>query len=596
MASAPSALDAALRRADELVDRRFEGWHVPGIAYGIVLGDQLIHTRGVGTLRVGEDAPPTASSVFRIASMTKSFTAATVLSLRDEGKLRLDDPVTDYVPEVRGIRLPTSDSPQITIRHLLTMTAGFPTDDPWGDRQQGLDIDAFKALLGGGLSFAFAPGMRFEYSNTGYGILGRVITAADGREYRDAVRARILDPLGMASTGYLESEVPAERMAKGYLWRDGRYLDEPSDAYGALASMGGIFTTVEDLSKWVIGFLDAMPPRDGPNGPHPLSRASRREMQQPMVPSGFRMVQASSDAMPEVEASSYGFGLFLVDDLRFGRFIGHGGGYPGFGSGMRWHHPSRLGVVTLTNHRYGPGVPLGRDILLELLRADAAPIRRVVADAPTVVARDAVEGLLESWDDAKAESLLAMNIELDEPVAERRATFARIRERHGALRRDASEPVESATPSHLAWWMTGERGGRVRVEILLSPELPPKVQTLAVTSVPVPPAPLQRAAERIVAALEPPPTGPVTIDWPADLTVTPNVDLGSVVRAMRATEARFGPVSLGPAIAGDGESKATFRLESSSGRAELALQLDVDVNCISAVSMVPEKLVPIDGI
>src|SRR5215212_11993525 len=190
-----------------MADRVFAGWKVPGLVYGVVHGRELVHVRGVGTLRVGEDVPPDGRSIFRIASMTKSFTAATVLSLRDDGRLALDDRIDRYVPELAGLRYPTADSPPITIRHLLTMTAGFPTDDPWGDRQQNLDLEAFSRLLAGGLSFAWAPGTRFEYSNLGYGILGRLITNVAGREYKDVVRERLLHPLGMTSSGYLAEEV-----------------------------------------------------------------------------------------------------------------------------------------------------------------------------------------------------------------------------------------------------------------------------------------------------------------------------------------------------------------------------------------------------
>jgi CubicO group peptidase (beta-lactamase class C family) len=587
-----SAIEAALERIDVIADRTFTGWHVPGLAYGVVLGDNLIHARGLGTLRVGEEATPTASSVFRIASMTKSFTAATVLSLRDEGLLHLDDPIADHVPELAGLRYPSSDSPPITIRHLLTMTAGFPTDDPWGDRQQGLDLAEFSKLLAGGLSFAWAPGTRFEYSNTGYGILGRLITNVVGREYREVVRERLLGPLGMDSTGYLESEVADERKAHGYLWRDDRYIEEPMDPYGALASMGGIFTTVEDLATWVTGFLDATPPRDDPEGPHPLRRATRREMQQPMTTAGFRIAHASADAMADVEVMSYGFGLFAVDDARHGRIVGHGGGYPGFGSNMRWHPASGLGIITLTNHRYGPAGLLARDILAELLRAEAAPVRRIQANGATEEARAAVEELLTAWDDERAKALFAMNVELDQPIAERRAFAEQLRERHGALRRDEREPTESESPYHLIWWLMGDAGGRVRVEILLSPDLPPKVQTLALLSVPEPPSALRVAAERIVTALELPASGPVTIDWPAGLTVGSAVGLGGVVRAMRATEARFGPVQLGPPVAGDGETTATFRLESPRGRVDLALELDPVIDCLSGVSFVPARLEP----
>ncbi len=593
VASAPTSLEAALHAVDGIADRMFEGWHVPGVAYGVVLGDQLIHARGLGTLRVGEDATPTASSVFRIASMTKSFTAATVLTLRDEGRLRLDDPIADYVPELRNIRLPTRDSPPITIRHLLTMTAGFPTDDPWGDRQQGMDLDAFANLLAGGLSFAWAPGTRFEYSNTGYGVLGRLITNVAGAEYGDVVRERLLRPLGMDSTGYLEAEVDEARKAKGYLWRDGRYLDEPMDPYGALASMGGIFTTVEDLSKWVAGFIDAFPPRDDAEGGHPLSRATRREMQQANVADGFVVSSSSADASPLIVTESYGFGLFIVNHAELGRVVTHGGGYPGFGSNMRWHPASGLGVIVLGNHRYAPATLLAREQLDTLIRSEAAPVRRVRANAPTEAARAAVESLLVEWDDARAAQLFAMNVELDEPIAIRRETLERIRLRHGTLRRDEGEPDDSSTPFNLEWWMRGD-AGRVRIEIILSPELPPKVQTLSVTSVPEPPTKLLAAAEAIVGALQAPESGPVAIDWPASLSVGSAVDVGAVVRSMRATEARFGPVRLGPTIAGDGETKATFRLLSPRGRLHLALEVDPDLDCLTSVALTPIKVVPPD--
>ena len=163
----------------------------PGLAYGVVAGGRLVHSGGLGERWLGGPAPD-AGTVFRIASMTKSFTASTILLLRDAGALRLDDPAEDYVPELRGLALPSADSPRPTLRHLLTMTGGFPTDDPWGDRQQGLAAADFAALLRGGMRLAWAPGTRFEYSNTGYAILGKVVEAVTGEPYSEAVRARIL--------------------------------------------------------------------------------------------------------------------------------------------------------------------------------------------------------------------------------------------------------------------------------------------------------------------------------------------------------------------------------------------------------------------
>jgi CubicO group peptidase (beta-lactamase class C family) len=591
------SLEAALARVDEIADRTFAGWKVPGVAYGVMVGGELRHVRGIGTARLGEDRRPDADTVFRIASMTKSFTAAAVLSLRDEGHLGLDDPIAEHLPRLAGLRGPTSDSPAITIRHLLTMTAGFPTDDPWGDRQQGLEVGQFMDLVAGGLSFAWAPGTRFEYSNLGYGILGRLITAVAGREYREVVRERILDPLGMAATTYLEEEVSPDRLARGYVWRDDRFLEEPIDGYGALAAMGGIFTTVRDLSSWVHGFVDAFPPRDGAGVPttwsagHPLSRASRREMQQPMVTFDAGITFATPDADPEYDGTSYGFGLFVRDDLRWGRFVGHSGGYPGFGSNMRWHAASGIGVIVLANGRYAPATLLGRDMIRALLEAETAPSRRVVAAAATLAAREAVESLLRQWDDELAAGLFAMNVELDEPLAHRRAFIERLRATHGRLGPDPSESPISHSPFQLEWWLRGERG-RVKAEILLSPELPPRVQALNLTSVPEPPALLRAAADRIVAALVVPAgTAP---EWPSDIPLGEGVDRVALDRSLRAAEARFGTVRLGPAVGGDGVRAVTFRVECQRGRLELALERDEASGSLTAVRLTPVRMAAVD--
>lgn len=584
-------LEDALERIDGIADRTFAGWKVPGVVYGVIVDGELRHARGLGTLRVGEDAAPDSDSVFRVASMTKTFTAATVLSLRDEGRLRLDDPIALHLPMLSELRGPTTDSPAITIRHLLTMTAGFPTDDPWGDRQQGLDVDEFIRLVAGGLSFAWTPGTRWEYSNLGYGLLGRIITAAAGREYREVVRERLLAPLGMASTGYLEAEVPRDRLAHGYLWREDGFVEEPMDGYGALASMGGVFTTVRDLTTWVRGFVDAFPPRDEPGMNHPLTRASRREMQQPMATFDAGIAFPTADADPEFDGGAYGFGLFVQEHVRWGRIVGHSGGYPGFGSNMRWHASSGLGVIALANGRYAPSSLLARDVLMSLLDANAVPSRHVRPAPATVAARAAVESLMDRWDDAVADALFAMNVELDEPLARRRAALERLRTVHGQLVADPGVAPVSHSPFHLEWWLRGEHG-RVKIEILLSPELPPRVQGLNVTSVPEPPAALRAAAERIVAALRVPDGGAPA--WPSELAIDESLDAAVLARSLRATEARFGTVRLGNVSAGDGVKEATFQLDCLRGHLDLSLERDRASGKLTKVRLRPVRLAPPD--
>jgi CubicO group peptidase (beta-lactamase class C family) len=585
----------------------------PGIAFGVVAGGQLVHSGGFGARRHGAArgagnsahrvaGTPDADTGFRIASMTKSFTAAAVLLLRDEGALRLDDPAADHIPAMAGLRGPTADSPVITVRHLLTMVAGFPTDDPWGDRQQGLPLDAFADLVRRGLSFAWAPGTAFEYSNLGYALLGLLVEHCSGASYRDFVTSRLLEPLGMASTGYDASVLPATQLATGHRLGDDGWRPVPYDPHGAFAPMGGLFSTVRDLARWIAGFTEAFPPRDDPEGPHPLCRASRRELQQPHRGLPPQLLWPSVDVVPAVRATGYGFGLQVEHDPVHGMIVGHSGGYPGFGSHMRWHPQTGLGVVVLGNATYcGAYRPAAR--MLSVLLAGAAPSpgppRRSrqageqaatgtgegtspgpLATAPqpapadeglwaaTRQARQAVERLLRSWDDELAATLFAPNVDLDRSLARRRAELELVRHRLGPLEPDPTGPIDQPSPAQYAWWLRGPRG-RVRLEILLTPQLPPQVQTLCVTLAPDPSPGLRAAAELVVAQLS-----QQCPQWPQELATSMELDRIELGRLLRVSAAWAGACDIVGVTEGDGETHATFQLAGE--RADLSLTLTLD--------------------
>jgi CubicO group peptidase (beta-lactamase class C family) len=565
----------------------------PGIAYGVVAGGALLHSNGCGERRAGGGEPPEAATGFRIASMTKSFTAAVILQLRDQGLLRLDDPAGDHVPELAGLRGPTADSPAITVRDLLTMAGGFPTDDPWGDRQQGLPVRTFAELVRGGLSFAWAPGTAFEYSNLGYALLGRVIETCTGASYRDAVAARLLDPLGMISTGFDADVLPAGRLAAGHRRGETGWQLVPYDPYGAFAPMGGLFSTVEDLARWVAGFTDAFPPRDDPEGGHPLCRASRREQQQPHRGLPSQPVRSAVEAVPEVRSAGYGFGLVIEYDPVHGLVVGHSGGYPGFGSHMRWHPGTGLGVIVLGNGTYAPTSRPAARMLSTLLAATIRPPRRSrrtggsaarvrrgsrpvqpppagsALAAATEAARLAVEGLLrDGWDDTVAGALFADNVDADEPLEHRRAQLERLRERFAPLEPDPTAPADGPSPAQCGWWMRGQ-GGRVRAVIQLSPQSPPRVQTLQLTAAPDPSAGLRRIAELVVAQL----TRPCP-QWPAEVGTSMDLDRAALGRSLQVGAAWAGACDLAGVTAGDGTTQATFRLAGE--RVDLSLSLAVE--------------------
>jgi CubicO group peptidase (beta-lactamase class C family) len=562
----------------------------PGLAYGVVAGGELVHSGGCGERWTGGPVPD-AGTVFRIASMTKSFTATMVLLLRDRGALRLTDPAESYVPELRGVPLVSPDCPPITIRHLLTMTAGFTTDDPWGDRQQGLDPDVFARLLAsGGVRSAWAPGTVFEYSNLGYAILGRVIEAVTGEDYARAVRRHVLEPLRMSRTGFEASDFDPQALARGYRHDSGSWLELEPDGYGAFAPMGGIFSCVADLARWVAGFAAAFPPRgtaaNGPADPvgaidqaHPLSRASRREMQcsQAAITSGGDGVVLRQTGPLSI---SYGFGLFAEDDAAFGTIVQHSGGYPGYGSQMRWHPASGIGTIVLANGTYAGAGTLAAEMLGAVLgaREEAAVDRGEIrlhgpVPAPggpwpeTMAARSRVDALLQDWDDASARAIFSSNVDLDRPLAQRQADIARLRERIGSFGADTARPPECDSPAHCRWWLTGEHG-TVAVQIKLAPLQQALVQQLIV---PVPPAhgsALRHVLDLLISSIS-----SRVDDWPVGLEAADGLDTGEALRRLRLAAAWTGPCELDCYLAGNGNTSATVLLSGESGNAELTAEI-----------------------
>lgn len=447
---------------------------VPGIAYGLMHSGELVHVGGRGEAMLGGPVPG-PDTVFRIASMTKSFTAGAILILRDAGRLRLDDPIAAHLPFAAGLE--SLDGPSITIRDLLTMGSGLATDDPWGDRQESLSSAAFDELIAGGLSFCRPPRMAFEYSNTGYALLGRVIEEVSGMSYRDFVIERICAPLGMTATTFDAREVEASRLATGYrLAAGGVPMPEPVVRPGAYSAMGGLLSSIRDIALWVGGFTRAWTSSSA----HPVDRWALREAQES---ARFVGVDDSSEPGADTGSTGYGFGLYVREDRVLGRVVSHSGGYPGFGSHMRWHPRSSWGVVVLGNATYAPvriaaSVVLAR-IVGESQAAHGAKLPIAVMPWPqTLVAMTVVENLLRGCSDDVAEGVWSPNMDLDVPREERALALGELRESIGVPQREDGS-VEHRTPAHASWTVTGELGS-ARVEMLMTPERVPRIQSLVV--------------------------------------------------------------------------------------------------------------------
>jgi CubicO group peptidase (beta-lactamase class C family) len=477
-------LASAFADVDRLFGAFVERAHVPGAAWGIVVDGELAHAGAAGFRDVAAKAPADADTVFRIASMTKSFTAMSILKLRDEGKLSLDDPVARYVTELKDLKYPTTDSPRLTIRHLLSHSEGFPEDNPWGDRQLAASDDDMSRMIRAGIPFSNAPGIAYEYSNFGFAILGRIVARVSGRSYDDYVGDNILRPLNMTSTTLHPSKVPANRIALGYRWEDDRWKDEPLLPHGAFGAMGGMLTSVRDLSRYVGAFLSAWPPRDGPELA-PIRRASLREMQQAWRPSGTRVIRDAASGAIRLTSGSYAFGLGVSQTCDFRLIVAHSGGLPGFGSVMRWLPDYGVGVIAFGNLTYTGWGGVTGEVFDRLAQTGGLQPRLVPPSTALVQARDDVSRLVVKWDDALADRIAADNLFLDQSKARRRADLDDLHAPVGACSAPARfDTVENALRGD--WTMACERGN-VKVAITLAPTMPPSVQYLSVRPAPTTP-------------------------------------------------------------------------------------------------------------
>jgi CubicO group peptidase (beta-lactamase class C family) len=472
VAPAPSTLEDAIPVIDAAFDRWQANAHAPGLVYGVVQDGRIIHLRTAGVRTV--DGPAvTPDTLFRIASMSKAFTALAILKLRDEGRLSLDDLAETHVPEMRAWSYPTADSPRIRIRDLLNHTGGFVTDDPWGDRQQVLTEAAFTRMLTDGVPFTRAPQTAFEYSNFGYALLGRIVTNVSGRPYNAYIEAEIMRPLGMTSSGYDVFASPQDQRALGYRWENDAWSREPDMRHGVFGSMGGVQTNAPDYAKWITFLLSAWPARDDPET-GPVRRSTVREMA-----TGSNFVSASVRTLPDGSpcpvAVAYGMGLRVSADCELGQVLAHGGGYPGYGSYMILMPDRRTGLFAFANRTYaGPSAPL-LEAASTLVRAGLAPVRPL--ETSDILAERYVD-LGRIWaagDVSVARDRLAMNFLMDRSVENWRTVLDLLKADAGACATDAPITPTGALSGTFRW--TCDKGV-VDGRLLLAPTTPVTIQAL----------------------------------------------------------------------------------------------------------------------
>lgn len=475
-AQAQTAPDLAA--LDPQIDAVLTKWmaanHIPGMVFGVVKDGRLAYVKGEGVQDLVQKRPVTPDSLFRIASMTKAFTALVILRLRDEGRLGLDDPADRYVPELRGWTYPTADAPRITIRDLLTHTAGFVTDDPWGDRQTPLSQTAFTALLRTGVPFTRAPEMKHEYSNLGYAILGRVIANVTKAPYRAYVERTLLTPLGMTASGFDVFAHPKDKRALGYRWENDAWAEEPTMKDGAFNSMGGLEVSATDYARWLAFVLSAWPPRnDAETGP--VRRATVRRVAQGLNFSAVFHRYATGGDKQCPGTISYGMGWRVIGDCDYGTVLAHGGGYPGYGSHVMVLPEYGVALFALTNKTYaGPSQPVWD--VTALLREKGVIARRQEPVSPDLATFYTTAQTV--WSAGTIDALqgrVAMNFPMDRTAANWARVLAETKAKSGECATTAPIQPDGMMSGTFTWPCAN---GKISGTLTLAPTTPITLQSL----------------------------------------------------------------------------------------------------------------------
>ncbi|CAM4230661.1 CubicO group peptidase, beta-lactamase class C family [Pedobacter westerhofensis] len=457
---------------DQLYKEYAEKNHIPGMVYGIVMDGKLVHTGNTGYADIAHQVPANPESDFRIASMTKSFTAMAVLKLRDEGKLKLDDPVGMYIPEMQNMKYPTKDASEVTVRHLLTHAAGYPEDNPWGDRQLADTDEELLAIYQKGVSFSNDPGLGYEYSNLGFATLGYLIKKVSGIPYQDYITENILKPLGMTHTYWEYTKVPKEQLAHGYRWINNGWEEQPLLHDGSYGAMGGLITTIEDFSKYMALHLSAWPPRDDQEL-GPVKRSSVREMQYPWNIYALNANTKTAEGVLCPTVNAYAYGIRWTKDCNDRITIGHTGGLPGFGSQWAVMPEYGIGIVAFANATYARAGIINTQALETLLSVSALAPRQLPASAILNQRKDELMKILPEWNNAGKSGLFAQNFFLDYFSAQLKAEALKAFSQAGKIRVIHKIVAENQLRGY---FIVEGTNANIRISFTLTPENPALIQ------------------------------------------------------------------------------------------------------------------------
>jgi CubicO group peptidase (beta-lactamase class C family) len=341
---------------EKVVAEELRSTGTPGGAVAVVLGDRVIYTKAFGIANVETNEPARPEMLFRLGSTTKMFTAAALVTLAEQGKLDLHAPVGSYVT---GINAKVG---RVTADQLLSHQSGFFDEAPMFGSHDETALENEIRSWGDNRFFA-EPGRIYSYSNPGYWFAGFLIEHASKKKYADQLAESIFAPLGMTRTTLRPLEAMTYPLAQGHeATPQGPRLIRPAANNAASWPAGSIFSNVQDLSRFVIAFMN--------NG--------QIDGKQVLSPAVIRRLSTPRAKIPGGNAS-YGYGLQISDERGFDT-VSHGGSRAGYGSSIRMVPSKKFGVITVAN-RTGIGLTTTAEMAMQIALSSLPP--RTTSDNST---------------------------------------------------------------------------------------------------------------------------------------------------------------------------------------------------------------------
>jgi len=340
------SFDSALGDFRQIHRAEMDRSRIAGSSFYVVRDGRVVVADHLGEQDAEEHTPVDAETIYHWASITKTMTGIAIMQLRDRGLLSLDDPITRYVPELAAVHNPFGDTSAITLRQLMSHSAGFRSGTwPWREHEWQPFEPPGWAQLEAMLPYTrveFEPGTRFSYSNPGIVYLGQVIERLSAEDYEVYIDKNILKPLGMHAS-YFDRTPPhlLPHRSHSYYIRDGKRVAAPFDIdTGVTVSNGGLNAPLPDMAKYV-AFLLGDPAH--PEYDFVLKRSSLEEMWRPQIAAGEDFTQGRMAATTQSGLS------FFIDQVRSGRIIGHNGDQNGFRAYLSLCPEQRLGTLLAFN-------------------------------------------------------------------------------------------------------------------------------------------------------------------------------------------------------------------------------------------------------